>query len=79
MTILIKEHFNRWYSLKAYYFALTLLEIPITVIAIAVCRENPIYSINILPYSLSVHSCSRSSFICGAISPWNGCASGCFL
>ncbi|XP_023177520.2 ATP-binding cassette sub-family G member 4 [Drosophila hydei] len=33
MTILIKEHFNRWYSLKAYYFALTLLEIPITFIS----------------------------------------------
>ncbi|XP_017858613.1 PREDICTED: ATP-binding cassette sub-family G member 4 [Drosophila arizonae] len=33
MTILIKEHFNRWYSLKAYYTAMTLLEIPITFIS----------------------------------------------
>lgn len=31
MTILIKEHFNRWYSLKAYYFAMTVVDLPITV------------------------------------------------
>ncbi|KAH8395176.1 hypothetical protein KR222_005954 [Zaprionus bogoriensis] len=33
MTILIKEHFNRWYSLKAYYFALTVVDLPITLIS----------------------------------------------
>ncbi|ALC39044.1 CG5853 [Drosophila busckii] len=31
MTILIKEHFNRWYSLKAYYIAMTLVDLPITI------------------------------------------------
>lgn len=29
MTILIKEHFNRWYSLKAYYVSVNLLDIPV--------------------------------------------------
>lgn len=31
MSILIKEHFNRWYSLKMYYTALTLVDIPVSV------------------------------------------------
>lgn len=32
MGILLKEHFNRWYSLKAYYVSVTLLDLPISVI-----------------------------------------------
>ncbi|KAG7202358.1 hypothetical protein KM043_018685 [Ampulex compressa] len=31
MSILIKEHFNRWYSLKAFYTAATLIDIPLTI------------------------------------------------
>ncbi|KAI4463325.1 abc transporter g family member 28 [Holotrichia oblita] len=31
MSILIKEHFNRWYSLKMYYFCITIIDIPISV------------------------------------------------
>lgn len=31
MSIIIKEHFNRWYSLKMYYTAVTLIDIPISV------------------------------------------------
>lgn len=37
MNLLLKEHFNRWYSLKAYFTSLTILDLPITVcIAMAV-------------------------------------------
>ncbi|CAD7079301.1 unnamed protein product [Hermetia illucens] len=32
MSILLKEHFNRWYSLKAYYSSVTVLDIPISVL-----------------------------------------------
>lgn len=32
MSILLKEHFNRWYSLKMYYASVTLLSIPISVV-----------------------------------------------
>jgi len=31
ISILTKEHFNRWYSLKSYYIATNILDIPITV------------------------------------------------
>ncbi|XP_018331815.1 ATP-binding cassette sub-family G member 4 [Agrilus planipennis] len=33
MSILIKEHFNRWYSLKMYYTAVTLVDIPVSVVS----------------------------------------------
>ncbi|XP_018573015.1 ATP-binding cassette sub-family G member 1 [Anoplophora glabripennis] len=32
MSILIKEHFNRWYSLKMYYASVTIVDIPISVL-----------------------------------------------
>ncbi|EFN86035.1 ATP-binding cassette sub-family G member 4 [Harpegnathos saltator] len=32
MSILIKEHFNRWYSLKAFYAALTVIDLPISIV-----------------------------------------------
>ncbi|KAJ8955286.1 hypothetical protein NQ317_007580, partial [Molorchus minor] len=32
MSILIKEHFNRWYSLKMYYVSVTLVDIPLSVV-----------------------------------------------
>lgn len=33
MSILLKEHFNRWYSLKAFYIALTVIDIPISILS----------------------------------------------
>ncbi|XP_011865692.1 PREDICTED: ATP-binding cassette sub-family G member 4 isoform X2 [Vollenhovia emeryi] len=31
MSILVKEHFNRWYSLKAFYTAITVIDVPISI------------------------------------------------
>ncbi|KAL1509071.1 hypothetical protein ABEB36_003869 [Hypothenemus hampei] len=31
MSILIKEHFNRWYSLKMYFTSITIIDIPISI------------------------------------------------
>ncbi|XP_046834845.1 ATP-binding cassette sub-family G member 4 [Vespa crabro] len=32
MEILIKEHFNRWYSLKSFYTAITIIDVPISLV-----------------------------------------------
>nr|CAH7717704.1 unnamed protein product [Callosobruchus chinensis] len=32
MSILIKEHFNRWYSLKMYYLSVTLVDLPLSTV-----------------------------------------------
>lgn len=82
MTILIKEHFNRWYSLKAYYFAMTVVDLPITVSVIYIYVSLPlelILSSSSTHHRSSVRPFSRSLYICGVISRWNGCASGCSL
>ncbi|XP_030766388.1 ATP-binding cassette sub-family G member 1 [Sitophilus oryzae] len=31
LSILIKEHFNRWYSLKMYYVSVTLIDLPLSI------------------------------------------------
>lgn len=32
MPVLVKEHFNRWYSLRSYYLAITISDLPFQVI-----------------------------------------------
>lgn len=32
LSVLQKEHFNRWYSLKSYYVSITITDIPVTVV-----------------------------------------------
>lgn len=32
MSILQKEHFNRWYSLKAFYISVNIIDIPVSIL-----------------------------------------------
>ncbi|CAH2991378.1 unnamed protein product [Chilo suppressalis] len=36
MSILSKEHFNRWYSLGSYYISITIVDLPISIVSCAV-------------------------------------------
>lgn len=36
MPIVTREHFNRWYSIKAYYFAMTFADLPLQILCVFV-------------------------------------------
>ncbi|CAK1549452.1 unnamed protein product [Leptosia nina] len=36
MSILLKEHFNRWYSLGSYYISVTVVDLPISIFSCAI-------------------------------------------
>lgn len=55
MGILLKEHFNRWYSLKMYYVSVTIMDIPLTIF----CS----LSFTIIIYVLSAQPLEWSRFL----------------
>lgn len=36
LPIVTREHFNRWYSIKAYYFAMTFADLPIQILCVTI-------------------------------------------
>ncbi|CAG9761991.1 unnamed protein product [Ceutorhynchus assimilis] len=52
MSILIKEHFNRWYSLKMYYASVTLIDIPISVLCCSLFTSI-IYYMTAQPFEIN--------------------------
>ncbi|XP_060530500.1 ATP-binding cassette sub-family G member 4 [Cylas formicarius] len=52
MNILIKEHFNRWYSLKMYYASVTLIDLPLSIFCCFLFSAI-IYILTAQPYDMT--------------------------
>lgn len=52
MSILSKEHFNRWYSLGSYYISITIVDLPITIVSCAVFSAI-VYTMSGQPMAIS--------------------------
>lgn len=57
LPVITREHFNKWYSLKSYYLALTLADIPIQMVATLIyalvtyfCTMQPIETFRIFSF-----------------------------
>ncbi|KAG5307701.1 ABCG1 protein, partial [Acromyrmex insinuator] len=73
IQIMKREHFNKWYDLSAYYWALTIINIPIQ-ISFAVLYLSIVYFITGQPLELHRSSMFFSTcFICSFIAESIGC------
>ncbi|KAG4068169.1 hypothetical protein HA402_001594 [Bradysia odoriphaga] len=52
LSILLKEHFNRWYSLKMYYTSVTLVDVPLSILCCVIFTVM-IYVLSGQPMELS--------------------------
>ncbi|XP_013187827.1 ATP-binding cassette subfamily G member 4 isoform X1 [Amyelois transitella] len=71
MPVLIKEHFNRWYSLRSYYLAITVSDIPFQAI-FCVIYVVIVYLLTSQPaewfrFSLFLSSCLLISFVAQSV------------
>lgn len=55
MPVLVKENFNRWYSLRSYYLAITLSDIPFQVRGL--CLHLKVELSNL--YNFTFYFCAR--------------------
>lgn len=71
MPVLLKENFNRWYSLKSYYFAMTLSDIPFQAI-FCVIYVSLVYYFTSQPwelyrYLMFLSACLLISFVAQSV------------
>jgi len=71
MPVLVKENFNRWYSLRSYYLAITLSDLPFQAI-FCVIYVTIVYFLTSQPYELSRFSmflgaCLLISFVAQSV------------
>nr|AAL48536.1 RE02452p [Drosophila melanogaster] len=71
MPVLLKENFNRWYSLKSYYLAISVADLPFKLFsALSTCRSCIISLHNLGSYSAFPCSCRPAFSFLSLLSPW---------
>ncbi|XP_065204774.1 ATP-binding cassette sub-family G member 4-like isoform X1 [Planococcus citri] len=71
MPVLVKEHFNRWYSLRAYYLAITISDIPFQAI-FCVMYASIVYWLTSQPmemfrFGMFISACLLISFVAQSV------------
>ncbi|XP_065206688.1 ATP-binding cassette subfamily G member 4-like isoform X2 [Planococcus citri] len=71
MPVLVKEHFNRWYSLRAYYLAITISDIPFQTI-FCVMYASIVYWLTSQPmemfrFGMFISTCLLISFVAQSV------------
>ncbi|XP_020294982.1 ATP-binding cassette sub-family G member 4 isoform X2 [Pseudomyrmex gracilis] len=71
MPVLLKEHFNRWYSLKSYYLAMTISDIPFQTI-FCTMYVTIVYFVTSQPaelmrYSMFLSTCLLISYVAQSV------------
>lgn len=71
LPVLLKEHFNRWYSLKAYYLAITVSDIPFQTI-FCIIYVSIVYFVTSQPaetmrFSMFLGACLLISFVAQSV------------
>ncbi|VVC95609.1 unnamed protein product [Leptidea sinapis] len=54
MSVLLKEHFNRWYSLGSYYISITIVDLPISIVSCA--------AFSVIVYTMSAQPLDAARF-----------------
>ncbi|XP_047001476.1 ATP-binding cassette subfamily G member 4-like isoform X1 [Schistocerca americana] len=71
MPVLIKENFNRWYSLRSYYFAITISDIPFQAIFCVIYVSIVYYMTSQPPqmwrYAMFLGACLLISFVAQSV------------
>ncbi|KAK7601449.1 hypothetical protein V9T40_008890 [Parthenolecanium corni] len=71
MPVLVKEHFNRWYSLRSYYLAITISDLPFQAV-FCVMYASIVYYLTSQPYEMFrfgmfISACLLISFVAQSV------------
>ncbi|KAF7279380.1 hypothetical protein GWI33_007323 [Rhynchophorus ferrugineus] len=71
MPVLLKEHFNRWYSLRSYYFAITVSDMPFQtvfcIIYVTIVYLMTAQPLEFFRYGMFLSACLLVSFVAQSV------------